>query len=411
MTKEYSPFTPGVPVPIDFFVGRIHELSILTEKAKAATQGRLQRVFVYGERGIGKSSLCQMARVFAERESNVLGVHVFLGGVTSLTEMTRRIFDRLIKDSIDRPWYEKVKYFLGKHVKEVGLLGNFGPLGVNIEFKADEKELEGLVNGFAVSLGNLIQQLKDTQKGLMIILDDLNGLANSLEFANWLKSLVDEIATSGRPLPLVLVLVGLPERRSQLFQAQPSLARVFDPVKIEKLSEIETKNFYKQSYSQVGVNISDEALEILWHSCGGYPALAHEIGDAVFKIDSDNYIDRRDAGDGILKAADVIGQKYIEPQVFDVIRSEKYRSILRKLAKEPLETEFRKKEAIKNLDDTERKVFDNFLQKMKKLHVLVENKDLGSGGYQFTSDLHQLFFWLQAQRAQKSERRSLTHQL
>ena len=249
MTKEYSPFTPGVPVPIDFFVGRINELRTLTEKAKVAAQGRLQRVFVYGERGIGKSSLCWMARVLAERESHVLGIHVFLGGVTSLTEMARRIFDKLLKDSVDRPWYDKVKSFLGKHVKEVSLFGEFSPFSVNIEFKADEKELEHLVNGFAISLGNLMGQLKDTKKGLMIILDDINGLANSSEFANWMKSLVDEIATSDQPLPLLLVLVGLPERRNQLFQSQPSLARVFDPIEIKKLSKEETGEFYQQSFS------------------------------------------------------------------------------------------------------------------------------------------------------------------
>ena len=58
----------------------------------------------------------------------------------------------------------------------------------------------------------------------MIILDDLNGLAESHEFANWLKSLVDEIATSGQRLPFLLVLVGLPERRiDRTFAFEPFL--------------------------------------------------------------------------------------------------------------------------------------------------------------------------------------------
>jgi hypothetical protein len=82
-----------------------------------------------------------------------------------------------------------------------------------------------------------------------------------------------------------------------------------------------------------------------------------------------------------------------------VVRSPKYHSILRKLAKKPVESQFRRKEAVENLTETEKKVFNNFLQKMKKLGVLSEDKELGAGGYKFVSDLHYLFIWLQAQRA------------
>ncbi len=397
MTKEYSPFTPGIPVPIDFFVGRVSEVKTIVDKARSACASRLERIFVYGERGIGKSSLCRMARVIAEKESDILGVHVFLGGVSSMQEMVRRIFEKILKDNIDRPWHQKIKSFLGEHVKEVGLFG------VSIEFNADEKELNQLVNQFASSLRRLIQQLGRDKKGIMLILDDLNGLVGSTEFANWLKSLVDEIATSDQPLPLLLVLVGLPERRTQLLQSQPSLARVFDPIEIKKLSREETGAFYKQSFSKVGIQIENKALDTLWKYSGGYPVLAHEIGDAVFKVDADNVVNDHDAIQGVLKAADVIGQKYIEPQVYDAIRSQKYRSILRKLANNPFESQFKRKDAVANLKSEEANVFDNFLRRMKSLGVLMEDKDADRGGYKFTSDLQYLFIWLEAQRAKEDK--------
>ena len=38
---------------------------------------------------------------------------------------------------------------------------------------------------------------------------------------------------------------------------------------------------------------------------------------------------------------------------------------------------------------------------MKELGVLTEDKNLGPGGYRFTSELYYLFLWLEAQRAQK----------
>ena len=397
MAKEYSPFTPGVPVPIDFFVGRDSEVRAIVDKAKSACAGRIERIFVYGERGIGKSSLCRMARVIAEKDGSLLGVHVFLGGVNSLQEMVRRIFEKILKDNIDRPWHQEIRSFLGQHVREVGLFG------VSVEFNADVKELTQLVNQFASSLRRLIQHLGHDKKGIMLILDDINGIAGSEEFANWLKSLVDEIATSDQPLPLLLVLVGLPERRAQLLKSQPSLARVFDPVDIKKLSQDETNEFYRQSFLKVGIQIDKEALDTLWRYSGGYPVLAHEIGDAVFKVDVDNVIDDHDALQGVLRAADVIGQKYIEPQVYDAIRSQRYRSILRKLANKPFETQFKRKDAVASLNPDEAGVFDNFLSKMKKLGVLMEDKDTDRGGYKFTSDLQYLFMWLEAQRAKEDK--------
>ena len=391
--KDYSPFTPGIPVPLDFFVGREAEVRLLVEKAGAAASGRFERTFVLGDRGIGKSSLCSYAARAAELEHNVLPVHVFLGGVTDLEEMARRVFERLVKDSVGKPWHEKVKGFLGDHVKQVGLFG------ITVEFDATLDQLSRLVNDFAPALRNLLKTLGYTRTGLMLILDDLNGLAGSSRFAEWLKSLVDEVATGRDPLPLSLVLVGLPERRNQLVQSQPSLARVFDLVEIKPLSEPETETFFRQSFASVGIALLQEAVEPLWLYSGGYPPFAHEIGDAVFKADTDRVVGFHDAWQGIFNAADVIGSKYIQPQVYEALRSPRYRSILKKL---PIgKSVIPRREYIETLSEDEKKVFDNFLRKMRQLGVLRQAPGLGPGAYEFSSLLYMTFFWLEAKRAQQ----------
>lgn len=85
--KEYSPFTPGVPVPLEFFVGREAEVRDIVEHVgKSVSQNTLERVFISGDRGIGKSSLCRMAITISEEQHGVLGLHVFLGGVNKLEE-------------------------------------------------------------------------------------------------------------------------------------------------------------------------------------------------------------------------------------------------------------------------------------------------------------------------------------
>lgn len=395
--KEYSPFTPGIPVPPDFFVGRGNEVTALVEKAGAVAAGRLERVFLVGERGIGKSSLAHYAALVAEERHRLLSLHVFLGGVTALEEMAHRVFERLLKDSIERPWHQQVREFLGNHVRQVGLFG------ITLEFGATPQELRHLVNDFVPALRNLLKALGEEKKGLMLILDDLNGLASSAEFAHWLKSQVDEMSIARESVPLLLVLIGLPERRSQLIRLQPSLARIFDLVEVGTLADQETREFFGRAFEKVNIKTAQDALNMLCRFSGGFPALAHEIGDATFKADSDGVVNLPDAFAGVLAAADVIGRKYIEPAVYDAIRSARYRSILMKLARRPFEPEFTRKQAVASLDAPEKRVFDNFLEKMKRLGVMKTARELGPGGYRFANELYYLFFWLEAQRAQRTK--------
>ncbi|RLC12744.1 MAG: hypothetical protein DRH43_00765 [Deltaproteobacteria bacterium] len=396
MPKDYSPFTPGQPVPVEFFVGRLSEIEKLKQKSAITVKGKLQVAFLTGERGIGKSSLASFVRFIAEREQDVLSLHTFLGGVSSLEEMARRVFDRLLKESIGKSWENKVKGFFGNHIKQVGLFG------ISVEFGAPERDLRRIVHDFAPALRNLIEQLRDQKKAILLVLDDINGLASSIEFANWLKSLVDEIATARQPLPLFLLLVGLEERRQSLVSLQPSLARVFDVVEIQTWSKGETEEFFQRAFSQVGVSVKQEALSLLSRFAGGLPVLAHEIGDATFKVDKDDKIDEKDAVNGVIAAADIVGRKHLEPKVYQAIRSERYRSILRKIATMPFDIRFKRSDLPARLNAEEKKVLDNFLRRMRKLDVIRPDPDGGRGAYRFGNHLHYLYFWLEALRAKET---------
>jgi hypothetical protein len=396
MAKEYSPFTPGQPVPVEFFVGRIDEINRLKERVAQAATGRLQVAFLSGERGIGKSSLASFVRQLGERDHQMLGLHTFLGGVDTLEEMARRVFDRLLKESIGTRWHEKIKAFFGNRIRKVGLFG------VAIEFEAPTEDLRRLVNDFVPALRNLSEELKGEKAGLFVVLDDINGLAESSEFANWLKSLVDEIATGQVGLPLCLVLVGLEERRHALVDLQPSLGMVFDLVDIRAWSEKETQEFFKEAFGRVHVSVDDEALRRMASFASGLPVLAHEIGDAAFNADNDGRIDGNDAWLAIFAAADVVGRKHLQPQVLQAVRSTRYRSILRTLGQE-IGDPFTRGELKGRLRNEEVKVLDNFLARMKELGVIRADPAEGVGAYRFVNRLFYAYFTLEAVRARRKE--------
>ena len=390
MNPETSPFRPGQPVPIEFFVGRIREIERLRSMVKAGTQGKFRIGFVSGERGIGKSSLASFVRHLSEHENQVAGCHVFLGGVDDLKEMLRRTFDRLLKESMDKPWHEQIKKFFGNHVRKVGLFG------VTLELNLQDSDWSTLAHDFVPTVRRLLDEIQDQKSTLFLVLDDINGLAGSEAFANWLKNTVDEISTSQQKMSLCILVVGLEERRQELVSKQPSLARVFELIDIAPWSDDEAIDFYRNSFDSVGAKIAATDLRQLVQLTGGVPILAHEIGDAVWRTARGLQIDSKEVREGISTAAELIGWKLVQPQVFRAIRSERYHSILRIMSGAP-RMHFRRSELMKRLAGDERKVIDNFLQRMKRLGALETDPET-KGGYRFPNLLHTLYFRMESQR-------------
>lgn len=394
MNPESSPFRPGQPVPIEFFVGRTSEIERLRSMVEASVLGRFKIGFVSGERGIGKSSLVSFVRHLSDRESETASCHVFLGGVRELNEMVRRTFDRLLKESIEKPWHSKVREFFGNAVREVGLFG------VSLELDLKDRDLSAITHDFVPSIRQLLDKIQGQKKSLLLILDDINGLASSEDFANWLKSMVDEIATSQHGMRLCILIVGLEDRRQELVSRQPSLARVFELIDITPWSDDEVRQFYQGCFESAHATVTNEGVNTLIRFTGGLPVLAHEIGDAAWRVAQKPEITSDEVWKGVLIAAEVIGRKLLEPQIFSAIGSERYRSILRKMADRPLEMRFQRSELEVRLTGAETKVMDNFLRKMKKLGVLTSDSEM-QGGYRFQNHLHALYFWLESQRTKR----------
>ena len=385
MNPESSPFRPGQPAPIEFFVGRLAEIERVRGMVRASARGRVGIGFVSGERGIGKSSLARLVRYLVEQNDDAVGCHVFLGGVQDLGQMLRRTFERLLNESTDKPWHQKLRDFFGDRVRKVGLFG------LTLELNFQERDLAAIKHGFVASVRRLLESLAEHKRSLFLILDDINGLAGSDEFANWLKSTVDEIATSDTETRLCMLVVGLEARRQELVRRQPSLARVLDPIDIAPWSDEEVLNFYHGALREGNAEISDASVRMLSLYTGGLPVLAHELGDAVWRTARGPKINPAEVVDGIIAAAEVIGRKLLEPGIFRTITSERYRSIFRKMIDDPDQMRFRRADLIGRLTEQERSVLDNFLRRMKKLGAIEADPEV-KGGYRFPNRLYGLYF-------------------
>jgi len=73
---------------------------------------------------------------------------------------------------------------------------------------------------------------------------------------------------------------------------------------------------------------------LLAEYCGGLPTLAHEIGDSVWRSTENNSIDHHDLLEGVSDAAYSVGTRFIKKEVIQALQSNRYHSILRKIAKD-----------------------------------------------------------------------------
>lgn len=390
MIPESSPFAPGSPVPVECFVGRRAEIERIRGLVRAANDGRAKVGFVSGERGVGKSSLARLVRRLAERHDGAVGCHIHLGGVRTLEGMLQRVFDRLLKDSIERPWHQQMRDSLGEGVRSVG------PFDATLELRLDSDDVQVMERNFAHTIRDFLKKT-GKQKTLLLILDNIDELASSVHFANWLKSTVDKIATSQHQTRLCVLMVGLDETRQPLIQQQPSLAGLFELVKITRWSVDEVKEFYQQSFRSSGAEVSPRDMDLPVRFTDGLPLLAHEIGDAVWRVARSPAITPNDIANGIVLAATTVGNNYLGPPLLTATRSARYRAILEVVAQH-LGFRFTRTELIPHIAHDARPMLDGFLRRMKQIGVL-EAVPGTRGEYQFPNRLSWLHLKMSANSA------------
>jgi hypothetical protein len=388
--KEPSPFMPGSPVPTDLFVGRIKQIEEIMQYVKRAASGRHENVFLSGERGIGKSSLASFVRSLASTKENFLTVHVFLGGVSTLEELVRKIFEEILKETNTQSFFSKIKDSFGNYISEIGLFG------VSISFNPRKEDLTYIVRNFPEALRHLLDKIGEEKRGIFIVLDDINGISKIPDFAHWYKSFADNVATHYSLYPVLMMPIGLPDIRDDLSTMQPSLMRVFRIVEIDRLSDEDVESFFTEAFARVGTKVLSEGMSMIVKYSSGLPILMHEIGDAVYLLDIDSTINETDAIFGIMNAAEQIGRKYLDPKVYRAIRSDRYRSILRKLGGTGFH--FKKHEMERKLSENEKKVFHNFLRRMIYLGILFPDREGGRGSYRYVNNIYPVYIRMESQR-------------
>lgn len=393
-SKGKSPFYPGQPVPVDLFVGRQEQIDrILRRGAGQVAAGKPIAMYVQGEYGIGKSSIAGYVQFLAEHEQGLHGIYAPLGGARSIDDAAAAVLEATIRSgAFDPKRSEKIRAWLAKYIGKQNLFG------LTIDFASLRQDAPNLSTPFGMLdfLSQNYHRLKDTGvTGIFLVLDEINGMTADPQFAHFIKGLVDTNAMAKEPVPLLLMLCGVEERRREMIRNHQPIDRIFDVIEIEPLSVVEMREFFERAFHSVQMSVEDDAMGMLTHYSAGFPKIMHMVGDAAFWIDGDGTIDKKDAGAAVLVSADDVGKKYVDQQVYRALQSADYRSILAKIGKMgPDSMSFTRDEVASGLSLSEKGKFDNFLQKMKRLNVIRSGENRGE--YVFNVRMVRLYIWLRS---------------
>ena len=386
-----SPFTPGRLADPRLFVGREAQIQQLLDAAKKARRGNFQIAYVSGERGIGKSSLVQIALHLAETQHNAVVAHAHLGGISDFAGLGRRAMEATVQDGETRPWGAKLLDLLSDRVERV----NF--LGMGISLKGEKREWEHIGQNLPAQMAALVEKVGDERAPMILALDDINGFADKPEFAHWVKSAAEIAAGRAGKIPVFLIFVGLEERRRQMMKHNPSVARVFQPTLfVETWSEDETRDFFRHGFEAGGIpsSVFKTVLPNCIRYSGGFPMLAQEIGHAVWVRARKN---EPILTAGINDAAHSIGRQYLQSGVVDSLRSPTYMSLLAKVAYMAVVRagKFSRNDLLKSpdLSKKEKDGLDAFIRRMRELGaIVVDEENAEQGTYRFPTLLHTLYF-------------------
>ena len=388
ISEKHSPFEPRKPVSPEKLEGRKQILTGFIKYFDLALHGQPQHFYLYGNRGVGKSSIATYLKEYAKLKYDMVGIHVYNDGIDSLEDLINNIVDKLLNEVKDKSWAKSFVELFKEHIEEIGFLGN------SIKFQPQNKNVtENIKNNFDEFLVNTLKEF-DKKNGLFIIIDDINGLSKTPNFANWYKSFADSLSTNfNTKIPLIIMLTSHPKITKKLYKHNPSFNRIFTYDSVEFLQKDEVENFFLKQMESENIKIESDALKLMVEFTAGSPTMMQYIGEETYYLAKD-LITKNIALKGIKNACKQIEKRYLQISLSEFNIYSDDLKILRILGKNFIDNaygsySFKLDDISSQLTKFDEEIFDDFIEKTIKADIIeVKSND----EYAFTNDLYPIYF-------------------
>ena len=228
-------FSPGAPIDeSDLFAGRVEQLKDLVN----AVNQRGQHAIVFGERGVGKTSLANTFTMFMHRPSlKAVAKRINCDGVASFQSLWRKVFDEINLD--------------------VSVSKDTGPDDIRRSLAAAPASARPI-----------------------IVLDEFDRLAPGKTaglIADTIKSLSDHSSNS------TIILVGVADSVSELLRGHASVGRALVEIPMPRMSDDEIMEILDKRAARLGMTMKNVVRKHIVGYSQGLPHYTHLIGLNAFQ--------------------------------------------------------------------------------------------------------------------------------
>ncbi|MDE2775160.1 MAG: AAA family ATPase [Chloroflexota bacterium] len=307
MKLKKNPFRPDKPVlTFEQFAGRSNELRVLVDSLYQIGHGNPMYKIVTGPRGIGKSSFVNQIQSLTTNHADILNeLNVDAGDfafrfavykhIAAKGQTTERIVLSLIrsmKNSISKDGALKIiDEFLENWKPTFGLPGGVAKLEYTGHSNSE------LSTDFIEALNEVWTELRADKDGIILVIDEVDTVAEDTDIASFLKVTTEQLAQSGLQ-QVALYPVGITDAIEKLKSEHGSIGRVFETIELmpmppDECREVINKTLQSEEGSRY-VEITESALDQVVQISEGFPAIIHQLCYHAFRFDVDDSLDDAD---------------------------------------------------------------------------------------------------------------------
>lgn len=240
-------FRPSQPVQkLKLFSGRTQ----LLRRVIRAIQDQHMHVVVYGDRGIGKTSLLHVVRELAGNANYVVSY-------TSCGE--------------DSDFYETMRTILGRIPRLFD--ANIDPTAGEVERGGSLADLLPQGNLTVAQISDVMANIEGTR--VLILLDEFDR-TRSEKFRNSIAELIKNL--SDRSIKVQMLIAGVASNLTDLIAHVPSIRRNIIGIPVPNMTEDEVRQMLQRGFSAGKLSIDKTAMDPLVEASGGLPYLAALLG-------------------------------------------------------------------------------------------------------------------------------------
>jgi len=242
-------FTPGSPIDEkDLFAGRLPAV----QRVIQILRQRGQHAVIFGERGVGKTSLAKVIRTFLEGPETIIAPHIDCATTDSFAAIWKRVFAQI---NVSRERFTA---------------------GFKRQDTTESYPLSDTLKGDMTP--DKVQEILDRlaeKNFVFIILDEFDRIKNRDArrlIADTIKSMSD------RGHPATLLLVGVGDAVSDLIAEHESVERNIIQIPLPRMSIPELNDIVLKALHRLQMEIEPDALERIGFLSRGFPYYTHKLG-------------------------------------------------------------------------------------------------------------------------------------